>query len=93
MRDSFEAALLRESAKEELSRLVRGGSPSWPIVVASASVIEARATSLPCAQCGGEYRVLEHTRPVPELRRLDVACRHCSTPRVLWFSIAPFETN
>jgi hypothetical protein len=87
------AALRREHAREQLASLVRGGAPGCPIRVASASVIEARAAVLPCPQCGGEYRIHEHTRPVPELRRVDVACRQCSTPRTLWFSIVPFEPN
>jgi hypothetical protein len=79
--------------KERLAALSRGGSPHLPIRVASASVIEARAAALPCPRCGGEYRIHEHTRPVPALRRVDVACRHCSTPRTLWFTIAPYEPN
>jgi hypothetical protein len=89
----YQAAVRRESAKERLASLERGGSPDRPIRVASASVIEARTTSLPCPRCDGEYRVLEHTRPVPQLRRVDVACRHCSTPRTLWFTIVPYEPN
>lgn len=83
----------KQFAKEELARLARGGSPDRPIRVASASVIEARTTALPCPHCSGEYRVVEHTRPVPHLRKVDVACRHCSTPRTLWFTIAPSEPN
>ena len=83
----------REAAAEQLATLSRGGSPNRPIRVASSSVIESRAKALPCPHCGGEYRIHEHTRPVPELRRLDVACRHCSTPRTLWFAIVPYEPN
>jgi hypothetical protein len=93
---SFERALRREHARDLLATLEPGGSPSRPIEVTSAAVIEPRATTLPCPQCGGFYRVHEHTRP-PEykrgLRRVDVACRHCSTPRTLWFRIVPYETN
>lgn len=85
----FEAAVWRESAKERLASLARGGSPSHPIRVSSSHVIEPRCIAIPCAQCGGEYRVLEHTRPVPALRQVDVACRNCSTPRTLWFTIVP----
>lgn len=83
----------KQMAKERLASLVRGGSPKHPIRVASASVIEARAAALPCPQCGGEYRIHEHTRPVPELRRVDVGCRQCSTERTLWFTIVPYEPN
>jgi hypothetical protein len=84
-----EKALLRE----QLAALSPGGSARWPIAVASASVIEGRAAAMPCPRCGGEYRIHEHTRPVAGLRRLDVACRHCSTPRVLWFTISHDEPN
>ena len=64
-----------------------------PIVVASAAVIEVRAAAMECPQCGGQYRLHEHTRPVPSLRRVDVACRRCGTPRTLWFRIEDREPN
>jgi hypothetical protein len=65
------------------------------MVVPSASVIEGRAAALPCPHCGPgpEGRILEHTRPVPRLRRVDVACRHCSLQRTLWFTISTPELN
>lgn len=88
---SFERALRREHSKELLATLQPGGSPSRPIQVSSASVIEARATTIPCPLCDGFYRVDEHTRPVPHLRKVDVSCRHCSTPRTLWFRIVPID--
>ncbi len=78
--------------RERLASLSRGGSPERPVVVASASVIEPRATqAMPCPQCGGQYRVLEHERPVPQLRRLDVCCRHCGVERTLWFTIVSVD--
>jgi hypothetical protein len=89
----MEHTLRREAQRELLATLELGGSPTRPIVVASASVIEARVTNLSCPLCRGEYRVLEHTRPVPTLRKVDVACRHCSTARSLWFRIVDHETN
>lgn len=88
---AFERALRGEHAREMLAALEPGGSPARPIEVSSASVIEARATTIPCPRCGGFYRVHEHTRPVPKLRKVDVACRHCSTPRTLWFTIIPVD--
>lgn len=93
MSKPFEQALRREHAREQLASLAPGGSPRRPIAVRSAAVIEVRAAALACPLCGGEYRVHEHTRPVPQLRRLDVACRHCSTPRTLWFTIVDDELN
>jgi hypothetical protein len=59
--------------------------------VTSTAVIEGRATAMPCPHCGGESRVLEHTRPVAGLRQVDVACRHCSAPRTLWFRLVLSE--
>jgi hypothetical protein len=85
--------LEREQAREQLAALLPGGSPQHAIAVASAAVIEVRAASMACPQCGGQYRIHEHTRPVPGLRRVDVACRHCSTARALWFRIEDSEPN
>ena len=76
------------TTREHLAALVPGGSPERPYRVTSASVIESHAThAMHCPLCNGLYRVEEHTRPRPGLRRVDVACRHCSTPRTLWFTI------
>ena len=80
-----------EVNRERLASVLRGGRPDRPIEVASASVIEVRAAALGCPHCHGEYRVVEHTRPVPLLRKVDVRCRRCSTPRTLWFRIVPAE--
>lgn len=80
--------------RERLAELLPGGSIERPYVVSSASVIEGHATAaMPCPICGGQYRVLEHTRPIPRIRRLDVACRHCATPRALYFTIVEPTTN
>ena len=79
---------------ERLASLLPGGSPSRPFPVASSAVIEGHAAaSMPCPHCGGQYRILEHTRPIPGLRRVDVECRHCSTPRALWFAIVAPTLN
>lgn len=88
-----QVAQQREQARERLAALSPGGSPRHAIAVTSAAVIEGRAAALACPQCGGHYRIHEHTRPVPGLRRLDVACRQCSTPRALWFRIEDREPN
>jgi hypothetical protein len=89
----FERALRREHASELLATLTPGGSPSRPIGVTSAAVIEPRAATIPCPRCGGFYRIHEHTRPVAGLRQVDVVCRHCSTPRTLWFRIVTREPS
>ncbi len=81
------------SERELLASLVRGGSRDWPIVVSSAAVIEPRVKASACPQCGGEYRLHEHERAAPGLRRVDVACRQCSTPRSIWFRLVPSDPN
>jgi hypothetical protein len=88
------AALRREDERERLAALLPGGSAQRPRLVASSSVIEGHASAaMACPQCGGQYRVLEHTRPRPDLRRVDVACRQCARPRALWFRIVSDEPN
>jgi hypothetical protein len=88
-----QAAQRIERAREQLAALSPGGAPDRAIEVASASVIEVRAQAMPCPHCGGLYRILEHTRPVPGVRQVDVACRYCGVPRTLWFKIAVREPN
>jgi hypothetical protein len=79
--------------RERLASLLPGGSRGRPITVGSASVIEVRTAALPCPRCGGEYRIHDHVAAGSGLRRLDVACRQCSTPRSLWFQLVSFEPN
>ncbi len=80
--------------REQLAALSPGGTPERPVDVISASVIEGRAAHwMSCPQCGGGYRILEHTRPRPGLRRLDVECRQCTLPRAVWFRIVQAEPN
>jgi len=81
------------SDRELLAALSPGGSPERPIKVASASVVEVRTGALSCPLCGGSYRLEEHVAPAAGLRRVDVKCRHCSTPRSLWFRLVSFEPN
>src|SRR5262249_42497541 len=86
-------AVQREQAREQLAALSPGGSPQRAIPVASAAGIEGRGAAMPCPHWGGLYRLHEHTRPLPGVRRVDVACRQCSTPRALWFRIVDDEPN
>ena len=89
----MQSALEREQAREQLAALSPGGSPGRAIAVASAAVIDGRAATMACPQCGGYYRIHDHTRPMPGLRCVDVACRQCSTRRALWFRIEDREPN
>jgi predicted Zn finger-like uncharacterized protein len=79
--------------REKLAALSAGGSPERPIKVGSASVVEIRTAALACPLCGGSYRIEDHVSAASGLRRVDVACRHCSTPRSLWFRLVSFEPS
>jgi len=73
-----------------------GGAAANPITVDSAAVVETRARSTRCVQCGGELdlrgdRASSTARGI--LRALDVVCRHCHAPRTLWFLVAPRGPN
>ena len=78
---------------ERLASLVRGGSRERPIEVGSAAVIEPRVLSQNCPHCAGEYRILEHEWAGSGHRRVDVACRMCSTPRSMWFRLVVTDPN
>lgn len=80
--------------RERLAALSRGGSRERPIEVASAAVVEVRVGAMTCPRCEiGSYRIAEHVAPAAGLRRVDVACRHCSVPRSLWFRLVQREGN
>lgn len=79
--------------RERLAALSPGGSRERPIRVASASVVEVRTNALACPLCGGGYRIHEHVAPASGIRRVDVTCRHCSSPRSLWFRLVSYEPN
>jgi hypothetical protein len=94
-------AAARENEKhlrdlERLARLEAGGAPDRPVSVASASLVEPCARSVPCPLCGGELRVLEHTAEVYEERRLRVAhmeCARCGKKRPLYFRLGTTLPN
>ncbi len=79
--------------RELLASLSPGGSPERPIKVGSAAVVEVRTAALGCPLCGGTFRLDEHVSIASGLRRVDVHCRQCSTPRSLWFRLVSNEPN
>lgn len=79
--------------REKLAALSPGGSEARPIEVTSASVVEVRAHATPCVQCGGEYKVREHTSARSGLRRVEVTCQQCGTRRTLWFRLTSDDPN
>ena len=79
--------------RERLAELSAGGASSHPIHVDSASVVEVRIEALPCPQCAGPYRLVEHRSAATGLRAVDVVCRTCGAPRTLWFRLDSHEPN
>lgn len=91
--DAWVSALRKENSREQLLALQPGGTRERPIEVSSAAVIEPRVANLSCPHCGGTYRLHEHEREAPSLRRVDAGCRVCSAPRSIWFRLVPDELN
>lgn len=82
--------------RERLAAQLPGGSPEYPIEVASAAVVEIRARSIPCPQCGGQLVLEDHTAEQHEgerLRMVSGRCRQCGAPRSLWFRLNPALPN
>ncbi|MCC6213890.1 MAG: hypothetical protein IT376_03415 [Polyangiaceae bacterium] len=81
-RRAAERAADRRLEKRERARAAEeGGSAANPTYVTSGSQVEARATSLPCPNCGGHCRVLDHTAEAiagRSLRVLRVECARCA---------------
>ena len=85
---------LRKSVRqlERLAAELPGGSPERPIDVASASVVETRARSIPCVQCEAIEMELRGDRATSTargvLRELAMVCRQCHATRAIWFRVA-----
>lgn len=88
-------ALDRETVKlaqqrEKLANLEPGGSPSRPIEVVSASLVEVTAEAMRCPRCDGPLRVEEHAAQTLNgvaLRIAWVRCRDCGHRRAIYFRI------
>lgn len=80
-------------AREKLAALARGGSAEHPIEVTSSAVVETRVRNLRCPQCESTYRIVDHVAPAAGLRRVDVRCQLCGTPRALWFALVSDEPS
>jgi hypothetical protein len=81
---------------ETLAAKLAGGSPHLPIEVTSASVVEPKARSTPCVQCGGDLDLRNDSATSTGrgiLREMTLVCRRCHAPRTLWFRIAPPAAN
>lgn len=84
---------------KKLDRLVlesAGGSPERAIEVSSAAVIDARARTFRCGRCEGELQWrADHAEFLgrTQLRRVDLICKQCFHPRVVWFSLGVPTAN
>lgn len=95
-RERDRAAEKLADARERLAALEPGGAPARPLDVASASVIEPHAGSMPCARCGGGLRIEEHAaREVDgaRLRLVSARCPSCGARRAIWFRILAQALN
>jgi hypothetical protein len=95
-RDQERALRKQVHRTEALATELPGGSPELPIEVASASVVEGKARTTPCVQCGGALDLRgDHATSTARgvLRELALVCRLCHAPRTLWFRIAPPAAN
>lgn len=79
----------------KLAAMEPGGAPDRPIVIASPSEVEVRATA-PCAVCRSTVKVEEHTAETLGGRRLRVArvvCTFCRARRAVYFQLASEGLN
>ncbi len=80
-------------ARLRLAALEAGGSPERPIELASASVVEPHASSLPCAACGASgVRVEDHSVRTSTdggglVRAVRLYCPRCGVRRDVFFRI------
>ena len=83
-------ALEAERMRDRREARMPGGNPSHPIEVASAAVVEPRATSLPCPRCSSPAHVGAHEVEMHDGRRLRVTrmrCGTCGHRRPLYFFV------
>ncbi len=81
---------------EKLAEAAPGGHPTRPIVVASPSEIEVRASGMPCPICQSTLRVEEHVAESiggVRLRVARVACTFCRAKRAIYFQLAGSMPN
>jgi hypothetical protein len=93
-RRAADRALRKEiDARDKLATAAPGGALAHPIVVTSAAVVEGRARSTPCPQCGGELDLRRHDAGPGDVRIVQLICRLCHTPRTIYFRIEAPPVN
>lgn len=79
-----------------LASLEEGGSAARPIVVASASLVEPTAKSIPCVACGSHVLLHDHEAEMTSegpRRVVHVKCFQCGAPRMLYFMVQSSFAN
>ena len=79
--------------REKLGKATVGGAPDRPIVVSSSSVLDGRARSVPCWQCGGQLESKGDSVVGDGIRKVSLTCRLCHAPRELFFRIETTLAN
>lgn len=81
----------QEAKRIQQASLEPGASESNPLIVHSPSVVESRASSMPCVRCEGPVKVLEHQARTLDGTRFRVAitkCSMCGFEREIFFRIS-----
>ncbi len=89
------AKSLREDQKR-LALLEPGGNPDRPLEVESASLVEPIAEKLGCIHCDGHLRTDSHDAEAVDgqlLRRVQLHCARCDTPRTAWVRVVGPSLN
>jgi hypothetical protein len=77
-------------ARSKLLDLEPGGTPSHPLDVGTAALIEPKARSVPCPRCDVPFSLVSHEAHAHghnRLRETKLRCRVCGLERSLWFRI------
>ncbi len=85
-------ALKAKRLREEGVKHKSGSTPTNPIPITSASLVEPRALSETCIHRDGNVHLDNHAAVVVDgrrLRKVTLICRLCSARRSVFFSIAP----
>jgi hypothetical protein len=85
-------ALRLHGEREQLARVVEGGTPARPIDVESPVEVDAIAAATPCPICDRSQTLLSHDAVVIDgerLRLARVACVWCRKERSIYFRLRP----
>jgi hypothetical protein len=81
---------------QRLATELPGGAPERAIEIAATTVAEVRARATPCIHCAGELEIRRDSAsstPRGVLREIELLCRRCHAPRILWFRVVGVTPN